>query len=250
MNVKDIDLTKYKGGVTIYFNFKIERNPFFVLITDPTGIATYYYRKFDKEFLRVNLPKHPNKIKVITNGAVIKDYQIKDIEIIHVAYKHNDKLKQTRKYAFNDIREKWVPVLYDTVLGPHGEQIKTPNKNPARIFPSHGLMEKSVIGMAKLAQPAQEYVIDHEKGHYYYGRDIPMNLQKYPRDVQEYYAKRIEEDEMEADRYALHNHINKGYNFSGGLFSLLDNLNDNDVCKRRILNIYNEILKMHKNINE
>lgn len=234
MEAKIIDLSKYKEGVTMHINFIVQRKPFFVLITDESGIATFYYRPYDKEMLRLNLPKHPARVKVWSFGAKIKDYILQEIKIFKVPYKHNEKLKQTRDYDIKNIKRAWVPRL--------------PGDNPARFFPKFGLMQFSVLGMGQLSQPTIDYVMKHEKGHYYYGRDLPRNLPLMPPDVQDFYNKRIEEDEIEADRFAIHEHINEGYNFSGGLFSLLDNLNPNYISKNRILNLFNEIKIMHKNI--
>ncbi len=241
INSKEINLKNYKDGVTLIIDFKIESNPFFVIITDPSGTVTFYYRQFDKGKLKLNLPFHPDVIKVWSKGAAIKDYLIMDIQKFDIPYVPNEKIMVKRPYNFDEIKVQRVPRF----------RTKGYEDQPAKFYPALGIIQVSDAVMSKMPQPINSYVTNHEYGHYFYGRPCPDQkaLSKLSEAERMYYLKRLEEDEMECDRFALYKHINDGYNFSGGLLSLVDTLSPHLLNANRMVNIFNEIKKIHKNLD-
>lgn len=234
---KIIDLSK-KNGVTIHLTFKNIVAPFLVAITDVSGQVIFYYRIFDKENLRLNLPKHPEKILLRVDAPVeISNFIVTDLNKQKIKYNFNKEILVKRPYPIESVQFRTVPYLLDNK--------GNINRSPARFLPSIGMIEFNQSITRNLPQPVNAFIGMHELGHYYYGRPIPIQFHKSQR---AFYENQLKEDEQEADRFALYNFINEGYNFSGALQSLTDHLSSNYITKQRISTMGEEIKKMHKYI--
>lgn len=235
---KIIDLSNFKGGVTLYFHFKNIGNAFFILIQDENRKETFYKRTYEKEFLQVNLPVHSPRILVIYYGADMESYLVRKIDIYKIPYQINEKLRLQRPYDLSDITIRPVRNL--------------PEGSEARFLYNEGIIEWDVDRCADMAQPAFNFILKHETHHYFYGRPIPVpeELRRMPQDLQQYYYDISLEDETECDRGALYACINDGYNFSGIIGGLMDTLHANGhYSASRIIDIHNEITKMHKQLD-
>ncbi len=241
MNTKEIDLRNYKNGVTLIIDFIVDSKPFFVVITDLSGTVVFYYRKFDKEKLKLNLPYHSDQVKIWSRGAEVRDYVIMNLQKFNLPYVPNTPLIQERPYSFDEIKIMNVP------------RFKTPGyeNQPAKFYPNLGVLQQNISVMGKFPQPVNAFVTSHEFGHYFYGRPCPKTeiLMRMPPDEKKFYMDRLEEDEKECDRFALYKHINDGYNFSGGLVSLVDTLSPHAFNASRMTSLFDEIKKMHKNLD-
>ena len=233
-DTKIISLSGFKG-VTIHLHLKGIVTPFFIVISGLNNKEIYYVRKFDKEKVEINLPVHDTKIKLDVSSGKIEKVILQKLKIYHIPYKFNNELKMYREYPIEKISYQKVTNL------PHG--------SPARFIPGLALIQVDVNRMENMPQPVKFFIQAHELGHYYYGRYIPSNIPKEDRAMVEYYEKVYEEDEKEADRFALYQLINKGYNFSGIQFAIQNTLKDSALNLGRILNVYNEIKTIHKNNN-
>lgn len=232
-----IDL-KGKKGVTIHVQFKNIQPLFFISVTDLSGKVFFYKRQFDKPKLRLNLPMHPDQVVMNVAGAEIDKYVIQPLQKISFQYHHNKDLVQTRNYDIGQIQRQTLPYFLDD----KGQL----NNSPARFFPNYGVLQYNGSIMPQLPQPVATFVGFHELGHYYYGRPIPKVIAQ---GAEEFYHNQLKEDEQEADRFALYNFINEGYNFSGALQSLSDYLSESYISQARIGRLGDEIKKMHKYID-
>lgn len=232
-----IDLSG-KKGVTIHVLFKNIQPLFFISVTDPSGKIFFYKRQFDKHKLQFNLPVHPEKVVLNVAGADIEKYIVAPIKKLSFKYDHNRNLVQTRNYDVSQIKRQTLPYFLD-------DQGKL-NNSPARFFPHYGVLQYNASIMPHLPQPVAAFVAMHENGHYYYGRPLPKQIHP---SQKAYYENQLKEDEQEADRFALYQFINQGYNFSGAFQSLADHLSESYISKERIAKLADEIKKMHKYID-
>lgn len=240
---KIIDLTGNKKGVTIYFKFKDVFAPFLVVITDVSGQVVFYKRDYNKSNLSANLPVHPDNVLVlVTGGPKIESTIVSPLKKLKIPYYFNFDIMVERPYPVTAIQSRVIPSIMEK--GPGGIMIES--KTPARFLPSLGMIEYNERIAKTLPQPVNEFVKLHEIGHYYYGRPVPNPV---PLQELKFYNDQLKQDEMEADRFALYQFINSGYNFSGALYSLTDHLSDNYISKERMKGLFDEIKKMHKQIN-
>ncbi len=245
---KVIDLSG-KKGVTIYFKLKNVVRPFFIRITGENGQGIFYYRKFDKRDLQVNLPVHPDRILVSVQGAEIDQYLVSDLKKQNIPYKYNERILVKRPYSVEQITTRTLPIFQRPEYDNQGNVKRMLlDISPARFLPSIGEIQYNESICKGLPQPVIDYIGRHELGHYYYGRPIPQIIEKGP--MKTFYMNQLAEDESEADRFALYSFINSGYNFSGALLSLTDYLSDNYISKHRMQKQFDEIIKMHKHIKE
>ena len=234
-DTKIIDLANFKGA-TIHLHLKGIVAPFFIVVSGVTDKEIYYIRKYDKEKVEINLPKHPAKVKLDVSAGTINQVIIDRLKIYPIPYTFNKKILMQRDYPVEKIKTMSVDLL--------------PNGSPACFIPSTGTMIESEAIMSLLPQPAKFFIRTHELGHYYYGRPIPSNIPKSDRKMQEYYNDVYEQDELECDKFSLYHLANKGYNFSGILYSIKNTLNpENGFNYDRIMNVYNEIKTIHKKNN-
>jgi hypothetical protein len=203
-----VDLTG-KNGVTLIVQYENVVSPFAVFITDETGRQTFYYRIFDKPQLTLNLPVHSQKIYLRHIGnPQLKSTMIAPLNKLNLKYTFNPSKVKKRSYSL-------AAVTWQKVSGlPYG--------SPARFFFNTGLMQVDENRMSILPQPVRQFIQCHELAHYYY------------------------EDEVEADRFALYQYLNQGYNFSTAFNSLFDYLTPSGINVTRILSLFAEIMKLHK----
>lgn len=257
MDGKTIDLQRYKNkGVTLVVTFDQVTAPFLIVINDTDTKKTLYYRMYDKPKLTLNLPKHSSFVTLVNDGtAKIKDVLISPIKKIQLKYNFNKDLVVPRNYSLNEVKTVYYPQIIDYVNG----EPKVLN-TPARFIPSLKEKQVSIEQMQHFAQPDEEFVLDHEEGHYFYGRPylpddvirlLPISTLDKSK-MSNHFQKQIQEDELEADRYALYKFLNAGYSFSGAFNSLDKNLGDDHFSTQRVLNInslYKDISKQYK-LNE
>jgi hypothetical protein len=261
---KEIDLTGFKDkGVTLYVAFETKGpiDPFYIFISDPTGHDIYYYRQINKPNVMINLPEHSDKVilKVMADHPVQSIIK-QPIQITKIKYNPKSNIITPRDYKISDIQTQVLPVISIPQIDNNGERMRNydgsyimmPTNQPARFMPSIGLKQLSAAILSKYPQPVRQFVIDHEEGHYYYGRNIPSPdvLQLMPQDMQREYQNQLLEDEEAADDYALHKMINDGYNWSGAFTSLTDYLPDNYISNSRINKMFNTIQKYHKRLQQ
>lgn len=239
---KQIDLSTWKGGVTLNVLFDVTGSvaPFLVFITNPDRSVIFYYRVIDKQMVEINLPEHPDQV-ILFSGHPIKQVLIGDIRITHLDYRFNTDIITPRNYAFSEIQTQVVPFI----PGPDGR----PSMQPARFLPSEGIKQLSAMVMERMPQPVRVFINEHENGHYFYGRPTPVPeiMAMLSPAEQAYYDGIAQQDEEEADRYAVYKVINDGYNFSNALNAVTDFLSDNYVSKARMEKVFNTIQAEHKN---
>lgn len=234
-DTKVIDLANFKGA-TIHLHLKGIVAPFFIVISGVNDKEIYYIRKYDKEKIEINLPKHPVKVKLDVSAGRIDQVILDKLKVYPIPYTFNNKILMQRNYPVESIKTMSVDCL--------------PNGSPACFIPSTGTMIESENIMSLLPQPAKFFIRAHELGHYYYGRAIPANIPNWDKKMKQYYNDVYEEDEKECDKFSLYQLANKGYNFSGILFSIKNTLNpENAFNFDRILNVYDEIKTIHKKNN-
>jgi hypothetical protein len=262
MSVKEIDLSGFKDkGVTLHvaFDAKAPVDPFFIFITNETGDILFYYRKINKANVTINLPVHSDKVLLnIAADHAVKSIIQQPIQIDKIKYKPDARILQTRNYPIEAITTQVLPVISIPLTDEKGNDIRNydgsyrmmPTDQPARFMPSIGLKQLSQSIMSKMPQPTRVFVMDHEEGHYYYGRPVPPKevLKIAPLEYQQEFQKQIQEDEEAADNYALHKLINQGYNYSGVFSSLEHFLPDNYISKQRIQKMFNTIQKYNKDL--
>jgi len=250
MNSKTIDLSNFKKGVTldVDFGFANKVNPFLIFITDPGEEIMYYYRKVDRSKISINLPEHTDQVTIYSEKYPVKTVLISPLRICKMKYCFNNGIVQQRPYSFNEIKEELLPVIAAPKFY-NGQIVGYSYDQPARFLPSAGLIQYNAKVLSTFPQPTRMFIRGHEKGHYYYGRPVPPPsvLQRLSPAEQDHWKKISEEDEREADRYALYSVTNDGYNFSGSLESLTDFLSDNYISKERMKYLYNIINQEHKN---
>jgi hypothetical protein len=95
------------------------------------------------------------------------------------------------------------------------------DNTPARIFYETGRCEVSPKFL-KMPFQFQKFILEHEKGHFYYS------------------------DEFSADVYALNSFMQQGYNFSQAYYALSNILTPNKMNLQRINTIYNNIGDLQK----
>lgn len=254
MDGKILDLKLYKNkGVTVIVTFDKVTAPFLVVVNDVKSDKTLYYRTYDKSKLTFNLPKHSDTVKLVCNGtAKIKSVLFTPIKKFNLKYSFNKDIVVPRNYSLQEIKTVFYPQIIDVIKGQ-----PTVLKTPARFVPALKEKQVSIQQTEHLPEPVLEFILDHEEGHYFYGRPYMPDevIAKFPitpiekSRLSQFYKKQIQQDELEADRYALYKFINKGYNFSGALNSLLDNLGNDHFSTQRIASLYSEIDKQHK-LNE
>lgn len=234
---KIIDLSKFKEGVTLYLKFKNIDNAFFILIQDENRQQTFYKRTYEKSDLTINLPVHSPKIILIYSGAELESYMVGKLNVYKIPLEINEKIRLSRPYDIKDIEIRPVRNL--------------PEGSEARFLYNDGIIEYDVDRCAPLDQPTFKFILTHETGHYYYGRPIPVpeELQRMSPELQQYYHDISLEDEKACDDFALRNLINEGYNFSGIINGMLGTLHSSHYNAERILNIHDQILKAHKQLN-
>lgn len=243
LNSKQIDLSSYPKGVTIFFSFKnISCTPFCIIIKDSGSNEIFYNRCFDKKDLTVNLPVHSQYITVLTTCAEINQYIVQPLRIRPIKYQFNEKIKLKRDYPIDKIHIQPVRGL------PFGSE--------ARFLYNEGIIQYDVEAMSKLAQPTRNFILRHELGHYYYGRPIPEPeaLQQMPDSLRKHYHDISLEDEKECDKFSMYSCHNDGYNFSNITSGLMDTLtsggtNVGHYNVDRILNVHNEIKRIDKNFH-
>ncbi len=225
-----------KRGVSLIIQFTNVYKPFAVIIHNDNG-KVLYYRIFNKDRLELNLPVHGEEIMVeVLGDPKIKDILIADMVKPVVAYNFNTDRVQTRDYEIKDIEVIDSPIIE--------------NGSPARFFPYHGIMEINLMAMNQLPQPVDYFVRSHELGHYFYGAPIPAPeiLKTLPVIIQQYFNDELIKDEIEADRFALYQLVNEGYNFSGFLNSLVHYLGPSEMSAQRMIAMDNEINKIHQQL--
>jgi hypothetical protein len=98
----------------------------------------------------------------------------------------------------------------------HIVEVPELKNTPARIFYETGRCEVSP-SFLKMPFQFQKFIIEHEKGHFYYS------------------------DELNADIYALNSFMQQGFNYSQAYFALENLLTKNQLNLQRIKTIYNTI---------
>lgn len=242
---KLIDLSNFKKGVTldVQFDFTGQAKPFLIFITNEAKDLIFYYRFFDKNRLSINLPEHTEKIYLYSDKPILQILTRK-LQPYQLPYKYNEAIITKRPYKFEDIRTELVDFIPDPKTG-------LPSNQPARFLPDSGLKQISLSVFKRLPQPTRKFINEHENGHYYYGRPLPPQVywNKFTPEQQKEFARIYQEDEEEADRYAVYKCINEGYNFSGAFSSVADFLSDSEMSRKRIEKVLNTIKQEHKNLS-
>ncbi len=227
-----IDLSGRKGA-SLIIRYECANAPFALYITDEMENEMFYYRMYDKPVLNLNLPVHSDRIKIHHYGAPkVETVITQPLQLPKLKYVFNEKLIVKRNYPFRAIGYRRVRGL--------------PFGSPARFLYDQGIIENDIDVMAGYPQPTRAFVNIHETGHYFYGRPVPK---KYPESMRAHYMKQMEEDECEADRFALYHYLNQGYNFSTAFNSLADFLSPIGINGVRMAKMFQEIKKIHNNIN-
>lgn len=238
-----IDLSRFLNGVTldVNFNFTGSVTPFIVFITTEDKKTILYSRMYDKPVLTINLPKHSAKVILFT-AAPIKTILMGPLRIYKLDYQHNKNIITPRDYKFSEIKTEYLPYIPD--------QNGIYTNQPARFMPPTGLKQLSTSVLKTYPQPTQEFVDTHEDGHYYYGQNLPpYKFWKFFTTPEQKRFKEIHaQDEMEADRYAFYNLINKGYNFSNLWDSVNNYLSDNEETRQRRAALKSIIINEHKKL--
>jgi len=238
---KNIDLRDLPKGATLWVEFDYRgRDPFLVLVTGPDEKMTYYYRVIDQPSVSINLPVHP-RIIVLASTYPVKSILKGPLKIYPIKYNFNTEIITPRSYPFHAIRTEILPFIPD--------EYGNPSDQPARFAPEEGLRQISASVFQNLPQPVAKFVLEHENGHYFYGRDLPNRdyWGFFPQDQQKNIERMFIQDEKEADRYAAYKLINDGYNFSGALGSLADFLSNNYISQERINDLFEILDREHKN---
>lgn len=232
-DTKIIDLKGFKGA-TLHLHLKDIVAPFFIVISGVGDNEIYYIRKYDKNKVEINLPVHPDKIKVDISSGKFQHVLIERLKIYHVPYKFNNNLVVYRSYPISQLKHQYVKHL------PYG--------SPARFIPGLGLIQENVTITQDLPQPTRFFIRAHETGHYYYGTPVP-DLSNADQEMKDYYREIEKQDEIECDKFACYQLINKGYNFSTVYHSIKSTLGGTHFNAERIASVYNEIKNMHKKLN-
>lgn len=242
MNEKLIDLTKWKKGVTldVIFDLLGLSDPFLIFITNQDKNMLLYDRVVDTAKVQINLPDHGDMVYLYSERPV-KQILTGPIRIDKLTYKFNTGIITKRAYPFSAIQTEIVPFIPDE----NGNL----TDQPARFLPDTGLKQVSAYAMQDKPQPVVKFILEHEDGHYYYGRPLPAPKywSNFSQTDQDMIRKMYQEDEEEADKYAVYNLINQGYNASNMLTSLTNYLSDNDSSSQRMIRVFNDIQAQHKN---
>lgn len=256
MQVKELDLSKFKKGATLDAIFEIpggKTNPYLIYVTSEDGKIMYYQRLYDGDKVSINLPKIPESGKVLflwSGNFPLKQILTGPLRITKIRYVFDEKIKQTRPYKFEDIKEEVLPYIPQTIPMSGGQSITIESDQPARFFPPLGVIQYSQKVLSKVPEPVFEFIKSHEKGHYYYGRPMASRneAQSMSPDQKQEFMKQLEEDEVAADRFAMYDLVNRGYNFTGTLYALTNHLPEGYMSKQRIMKLYNEISNIHKHL--
>lgn len=256
MKVEQIDLSRFPNGATLDITFNIPEKVaqmFMVFVWAMNG-KILYHRLNDRARISINLPKipAPGSVVLAWDGSFgIKQKIVGPLRVTRLKYKHNDRIRQVRPYKQEDIRISRLPYIPDAVKLPNGSTAWIEGDQPGRFFPNLGEMQLSDKVLRPMPEPCEQFVIEHEKGHYHYGRPVPpkSELDAMPEAKRRQALEQLEEDEIEADRYAMYNLINSGYNFTSTLYALTNYLPPTYMSKQRILRLYNDINRINKNLH-
>lgn len=238
-----INLTRHPDGVTLYVTFeeKLIKGPYLVFITNEFKNKLLYQHSPDKSKVMINLPVHGENV-ILFSQVPVKEITIGPLKIFKIDYKFNKSIVVKRPYKFEQIKQKLVPFIPDE----NGH----PTNQPARFHPTQGIKEVSKSVVSQMPHTVGIFVNHHEDGHYFYGRPLPpmQTWKNYPQYLQSHFWNIFQEDEEEADRYALYKAINEGHNFSNVASAVLNYLSDNKSSYLRAEKLINTIKAEHKNI--
>lgn len=243
MNETVIDLTNYPKGATldIVFNVIGKVAPFLVFITNESKNMVFYNRIIEGPKVSINLPYTIKKV-ILFSMQPVKQILTGPLRIFKMVYNFNTPIITPRSYTFDQIKTELLPFIPD--------QYGRPTDQPARFMPSTGQKQISQSVMHAYPAPTQEYISEHENGHYYYGRPLPpvSTWKNFDQATQKKLVQIHGEDEIEADRYAFYKLMNDGHNFSNLYDSVASYLSNNPESLARIKALKNTIINEHKKL--
>lgn len=242
---KQIDLSNWPNGVTldVVFDAGSPVTPFMIFVTALDKKIMLYYRTVNKANVSINLPKHPDQVILMTERPIVS-ILTGPLRKTPLKYNFNTDIITPRPYPISQIRTEYLNFIPDPETG-------LPSDQPARFSPSIGLKQLATGVLNKFPQQVVDFIDEHENGHYYYGRPLPPvdMWRHFSPQVQKALHDAYEEDEYEADRYAMYQLMNKGYNFSNVFNAVNDFLGDNPISRTRIQKMKENIMNEHRNLN-
>jgi hypothetical protein len=184
---------------TFYIRFTAEMPKLFLLLDRNSEV--YYFRYLDGKTPRI-------KFNVPDKGAYISNVPFEVVRTCGI------EIPKTFPRLPDANRDRWKPIKL--VYNP---EMKT--TTPVRIFTDSGVVEYGPRFMSFI-KPVQTFLIEHEKGHFFYS------------------------NEEDCDLYALVNFLRMGYNQSTAYYTLRNVLSRTDENIKRLKIIFSNIQKIRQ----
>jgi len=177
---KTMNLSGFKGATIVADISNIGGKPYYIQVRDTNDNRLLFERVAEKKRLHINIPRHGDKISLILVGSPAKISQTLAGKLVAPQIPFDRNHQTRRPYKISDIK-----------------LIANPNlPSPARMFTKLPIIEFNPSLFKKNSEAVGTFVIYHEVGHQFF------------------------DDEKLADRWAITQFLNDGYNMSSANYGL------------------------------